>query len=246
MTAIYGPGTCFSFRRPPEPELQDGLQEAEDLLKGALLIDPEFTDAKIELASSYVHQLETGLMDQPTAVAEIISMSDLALAERPDDPVAKALSTYAKALALASQGDENALPDLVSELEAIVARAPAELEPRMLLVRAYKNLKRIGDTLPVIEGPLVAIAGFVAIERRVAQPMLDLELFANRLLTINLLTGLGIEAIRLAAVQPEWSEWTQMCCPWPRYASIESRWFPPWLSYTFTQGFIDTGTRVVS
>jgi EmrB/QacA subfamily drug resistance transporter len=36
---------------------------------------------------------------------------------------------------------------------------------------------------------IVAIAGFVAIERRVAQPMLDLELFANRLLTINLLTG---------------------------------------------------------
>ena len=131
-----------------------GLQEAEDLLKGALLIDPEFTDAKIELASSYVHQLETGLMDQPTAVAEIISMSDLALAERPDDPVAKALSTYAKALALASRGDENALPDLVNELEAIVARAPAELEPRMLLVRAYKSLKRVEDTLPVIEGAL--------------------------------------------------------------------------------------------
>ena len=60
-----------------------GLQEAEDLLKGALLIDPEFADAKIELASSYVHQLETGLMDRRTALAEIVATSDQALAERP-------------------------------------------------------------------------------------------------------------------------------------------------------------------
>jgi TolB-like protein/Tfp pilus assembly protein PilF len=131
-----------------------GLQEAEDLLKGALLIDPEFTDAKIELASSYVHQLETGLLDRRTAVAEIIAISDQALEERPDDPVARALSIYAKALSLASQGDQNALPDLVNELEAIVARAPAEAEPRMLLVRAYKHVQRVEDALPVIEGAL--------------------------------------------------------------------------------------------
>ena len=131
-----------------------GLQEAEDLLKGALLIDPEFTDAKIELASSYVHQLETGLMDRRTGIAEIIAMSDQALAERPDDPVARAISIYAKALTLASQGDQDALPDLVNELEAIVARAPAETEPRMLLVRAYKSLQRTADSIPVIEGAL--------------------------------------------------------------------------------------------
>ena len=61
--------------------------EAEQAVLGALLIDPGFTDAKIELASSYVHQLETGLMDQPTAVAEIISMSDLALAVVPADRI---------------------------------------------------------------------------------------------------------------------------------------------------------------
>ncbi len=131
-----------------------GLQEAEDLLKGALLIDPEFTDAKIELASSYVHQLETGLMDKRTALAEIIAMSDQALAERPADPVAKAISVYAKAISLASRGDQDALPDLVNELETIVARAPAETEPRMLLVRAYKGTQRVADCIPVIEGAL--------------------------------------------------------------------------------------------
>ena len=75
-----------------------GLQAAEDLLKGALLIDPEFTDAKTELASSYVHQFETGLMDRRTAVAEIIAITDQVLVEQPDNPVAQATSIYAKAL----------------------------------------------------------------------------------------------------------------------------------------------------
>ncbi|MCP4964841.1 MAG: DHA2 family efflux MFS transporter permease subunit [bacterium] len=36
---------------------------------------------------------------------------------------------------------------------------------------------------------IAAIVAFVLIERRVAQPMLDLQLFRNRLLTINLITG---------------------------------------------------------
>ncbi len=36
---------------------------------------------------------------------------------------------------------------------------------------------------------LVALVMFAAIERRVAQPMLDLTLFRNRLLTVNLVTG---------------------------------------------------------
>ena len=131
-----------------------GLQEAEDLLKGALLIDPDFTDAKVELASSYVHQWETGLMDQRTAIAEIIATSEQALIDRPDDPVARATSIYAKAMSLASKGDPNAYTDLVSELEAIVARAPAALEPRLLLVRAYSSLKRFDDCLPILEGAL--------------------------------------------------------------------------------------------
>ncbi len=131
-----------------------GLQAAEDLLKGALLIDPDFTDAKTELASSYVHQYETGLMDRRTAVAEIIAITDQVLIERPDDPVAKATSIYAKALALASQGDEAAMSDLANELEAIVASSPTSLEPRLLLVRAYKALQRSEECIPILRESL--------------------------------------------------------------------------------------------
>ena len=131
-----------------------GLEAAEDLLKGALLIDPDFVDAKTELASSYVHQLETGLMDQRTAVAEIIAITDQVLAERPDDPVAKATSIYAKALSLASQGDLAAIADLANELEAIIETSPGALEPRLLLVRAYTGLQRNAESIPVLEEAL--------------------------------------------------------------------------------------------
>ena len=152
-----------------------GLQEAEDLLKGALLIDPDFTDAKIELATSYIHQWETGLMDQRQALAEIIAMADQALDQRPDDPVAKALSIYAKAVSLASQGDEDALSDLVNELETIVARAPSELEPRLLLVRAYKNVKRLEDALPVLEGALSLDPFNPALHYELGTALMELE-----------------------------------------------------------------------
>ncbi|MGB5628004.1 MAG: tetratricopeptide repeat protein [Woeseiaceae bacterium] len=131
-----------------------GLQAAEDLLKGALLIDPEFTEAKTELASSYVHQFETGLMDRRTAVAEIIAITDQVLVEQPDNPVARATSIYAKALVLTSQGDEAAMSDLANELEAIVAQSPASLEPRFLLVRAYKALQRTEEAIPVLQEAL--------------------------------------------------------------------------------------------
>jgi TolB-like protein/Flp pilus assembly protein TadD len=119
-----------------------GLQAAEDLLKGALLIDPDFIEAKSELANSYIHQAETGLMDRQTANAEIIAITDQVLAVRPEDPVAKATSIFAKAMSLTARGDDAAMSDLATELEAIVASNPKVNEPRILLSRAYTQLQQ--------------------------------------------------------------------------------------------------------
>jgi len=43
--------------------------------------------------------------------------------------------------------------------------------------------------LALLTTGILAMAAFIMIERRVDQPMLDLKLFSNRLLTINLITG---------------------------------------------------------
>ena len=47
-----------------------------------------------------------------------------------------------------------------------------------------------GRVLLLLAVGAAAIAGFVALERRVKQPMLDLEMFRNRLFSINLVSGL--------------------------------------------------------
>jgi len=131
-----------------------GLIAAEDLLKGALLIDPDFTEAKTELAASYIHQLETGLMDEQEAFDQIIAITDQVLAVDPGDLVARAASIYAKTGARRAEGDPAAGAQLVHDLETIVAVAPEELQPRILLVRAYHGLGQDEKAIAVLEEAL--------------------------------------------------------------------------------------------
>jgi len=131
-----------------------GLRAAEDLLKGALLIDPDFLDAKTELATSYIHQLETGLMDASDAYPQVIAITDQVLEVRPDDAVARAAQIFSKTAMRASEGDTNGLLDRVGQLEEIVAAAPDEVQPRILLVRSYTGLQRFDEAVPVLEDAL--------------------------------------------------------------------------------------------
>lgn len=127
-----------------------GLIAAEDLLKGALLIDPNFLDAKTELATSYIQQLETGLMEDHDAYTQIIAITDQVLAARPGDTVAKAASVFANAALRASEGDTKEFSDVIPQLEALVAEAPGELQPRILLVRAYQGMGQGEKTVPLL------------------------------------------------------------------------------------------------
>ncbi len=131
-----------------------GLIAAEDLLKGALLIDPDFTEAKTELAASYIHQLETGLMEEQEAYDQIIAITDQVLAVDPGDVVARAASIYAKTAMRRSEGDPAVGAQLVHDLETLVAIAPDKLQPRILLVRAYQGLKQDEKAVPVLQEAL--------------------------------------------------------------------------------------------
>ncbi|MDH3612097.1 MAG: tetratricopeptide repeat protein [Gammaproteobacteria bacterium] len=131
-----------------------GLQAAENLLKGALMIDPGFLDAKTELAANYISQSETGLMDTRDANMEVIVLSDQVLAERPDDVVARAINLYAKAMLQATEGNLEGVSALAGQLEAIVAEAPGELQPRLLLVRAQQGTQEFENSLPILRDAL--------------------------------------------------------------------------------------------
>jgi tetratricopeptide (TPR) repeat protein len=93
-------------------------------------------------------------MDRATGLSEIVAITDQVLNERPEDPVAKATSIYAKAVSLLAQGDQEAMPLLAGELESIVERYPDELHPRQLLVRAYRILQQPDKSVPILKSAL--------------------------------------------------------------------------------------------
>jgi TolB-like protein/Flp pilus assembly protein TadD len=131
-----------------------GLKAAEDLLKGALLIDPGFLDAKTELATVYLHEVDTGLMDKGAGYPEIVAITDQVLAANPDDAVARATHLFTQASMEADAGDQRALRGAATELQRLVKEAPDELQVRMLLVRALQRTDQVADALPVLEEAL--------------------------------------------------------------------------------------------
>jgi TolB-like protein/Tfp pilus assembly protein PilF len=131
-----------------------GLEEAEDLLKSALTIDSDFLDAKTELASNYWHQLETGLMDQESAFAEIIAITDQVIAVRPEDVDARAIRLYAAAGESVQQQDPQEFFAAVSELEEMVATDPAAFQPKIVLTRFYQSTQQFEKAVPLMKGAL--------------------------------------------------------------------------------------------
>lgn len=127
-----------------------GLLAAEDLLKGALTIDPDFVDAKTELASNYWHQFETGLKDQDEALPEVIAITDQVLAVAADDVTASALGLAAETALSGQEGGPQALFDAIRELEALVASEPAALQPKILLTRFYQGQQEFDKALPLM------------------------------------------------------------------------------------------------
>ncbi len=132
-----------------------GLKAAEDLLKGALLIDPGFIEAKTELATSYISQWETGLISADEAFAQVSALTTQVLEVQPDDVVARAAKGYVDAMARARQGDFSTIPAAIEKLESLAAEAPNEFQLRTLLVRAYLNTQQPEKALPVLEEALV-------------------------------------------------------------------------------------------
>jgi TolB-like protein/Tfp pilus assembly protein PilF len=144
-----------------------GLKAAEDLLKGALLIDPDFVEAKTELATSYISQWETGLMETSEAISRVSAIADQVLAEHPGDVVARSAKVYVESMGRALQGDFSTVPAAIEELESLVAAAPDNFQIRKLLIRAYVSTQQDEKALPVLE---------TALERDPFNPQIHYEL----------------------------------------------------------------------
>jgi len=124
-----------------------GLEAAEKLLKGALTIDPDFLDAKTELASNYLHQFETGLMNQDDAFAEALAITNQVLAVRPQDVRARAIQAFVRALPSTTESGSEVVSDAIQELEVLVAENPREYQARLLLSRVLNETQHSARAL---------------------------------------------------------------------------------------------------
>ncbi len=119
-----------------------GLEAAERLLKGALTIDPNFLDAKTELASNYLHQLETGLLNRDDAFAAVLAITDQVLAVSPDDVGARAIQVFVRSVPGTTASSSETVLDAVDQLEALVAENPREYEVRLLLSKTLQGMQQ--------------------------------------------------------------------------------------------------------
>jgi len=126
-----------------------GLQASENLLKGALMTDPNFLDAKTELAVNYLHQFETGLMDRDEAVANCTAMTAQVLASRPDDPAATAIQLFVGLAGDGDRGDPGRVFGAIEELEKLVAENPADYRIRVILARLLQKVQQFDRALVV-------------------------------------------------------------------------------------------------
>ena len=131
-----------------------GLAASEQLLKGALTIDPDFLDAKTELASNYLHQLETGSMSQDEAFSAVSAITDQVLAANPENVGARAIHVFIQAAPGTTEISTMSMDDAILELQGIVQANPRELQARLLLTRLLAGTQQREKALQLLQDAL--------------------------------------------------------------------------------------------
>lgn len=128
-----------------------GLQKSEGLLKEALAMDPSFLDAKVELASNYRFQINTGLRERDSTDTDIIAMMEQVLVARPTDARAQVLLAEAESNILFWSGDNEGAFAGLDEIRQVVRRSPGEVEIRYILAGILANIGEEDEALEHLE-----------------------------------------------------------------------------------------------
>ncbi len=131
-----------------------GLQAEEDLLKGALAIDPQFVAAKNALAYNLLRQAQTGRLGEAQAFEQAAALAAQVADERPHDADASAIRLYIGAAEQARGATAERVQEAVTGLGRLVADEPDRDEVRLLLVRLLGQLHRHDDAKALLEAAL--------------------------------------------------------------------------------------------
>ncbi|MEO1203338.1 MAG: hypothetical protein AAFX10_11555, partial [Pseudomonadota bacterium] len=127
-----------------------GLSAAENMFEAALATDPGYLDAKIHLAMNYLEQRETGQLASDDALDRIDALTAEVLVERPDDPLAEALSLFSNVIRHDIAATPETFFESVEGLEVLVAANPKNSRISIMLADLLKALQRYDRALGVL------------------------------------------------------------------------------------------------
>ncbi|MEO0574714.1 MAG: tetratricopeptide repeat protein [Pseudomonadota bacterium] len=107
------------------------LAEAEQLLKRALQIEPDYAEAAAALGSVYLWQLQTGAVPQAEGFEQVIAQAQHALSLDPDNVEAAVLLIEARGRQAYMQGDAINSTLAGEQIRALVDRAKGEVTPKV-------------------------------------------------------------------------------------------------------------------
>jgi TolB-like protein/tetratricopeptide (TPR) repeat protein len=136
---------ALSDRRPGSV---DGLQRAENQFKLALAADPEFRDAKIDLASTYILQSSTGLRSFDEISRDVLSAVSQIIESHPDDKDAQAIRAYTLGVSALNADDSDAFESNLAELSLLVAEVPHAMQVRRWFAELLLEARHTEDAIP--------------------------------------------------------------------------------------------------
>jgi len=126
----------------------DGLQSAENLFKRALATDPEFRDAKIDLALTYIEQSSSGLRGFNEISRDVLSTVSQVIEAHPDDKDAQAIRAYTLGVRALNANDSVAFESNVEELSSLVVAVPHARQVRRRLAELLLEARRTEEAVP--------------------------------------------------------------------------------------------------
>ncbi len=125
--------------------------QAEAALKDALLLDPDFYDAKVLLAGTYFHQQNTGLIELDVALENGTELLEQVLSSRPEHIMAQAALIYLNALRAEDGGAYMALVDAVPKIQKLSDAAPNDVELLEMVGGILGDAGRLEEALAYFE-----------------------------------------------------------------------------------------------
>jgi len=131
------------------------LQSAEGYLRAALVEDPDFIDARAQLASLLELQVSVGMRPFTEVETEYMTLLSDVLAIDPDHPQARSMQIMVRAGQAMDEGNFSVLKGFESELRAVIVAAPEDIDVRIAMATLVRVRGNLEESIAILEDALI-------------------------------------------------------------------------------------------